>query len=632
MTDRPAAVDSYLQADASWRSTRFPAFLDALASIHPDEPARARALAAQAVTPLLDYSSLRSLRRYLTPRAEAATDLRLAVLGGPSTIQLVELLAVFLTAAGIETRIFQGGYGLFRQDILTSGSALDAFAPQIVFVATSGRDAGRRPDITEGREAVVARVEAETMDWRRLWAHANERWGASVVQNTFDLPPWGALGHFALRHPAALESYLDQLNRSFAAQAPPFVVLHDLGRLVCEAGAREWFDPRFYLEAKMPCGPECLVAYAHSVASLLGAMRGRSRKVLVLDLDDTLWGGTVGDVGAGGIVLGQGSAEGEAFVAFQQYVKALHARGIILAICSKNDEVRAKEPFEQHQEMVLTLSDCACFVASWHDKAESLREISSRLGLDLDAFVFVDDNPAERALVRQLLPAVAVPDLPDDPAGYIQALARYRYFETTCFTDEDAHRSSYYAHNAERTALASKAADIETFLASLEMTARVEPVSSLNIERVTQLINKSHQFNLTTRGYTRAQVQTIASDPAWCTVTIHLKDRLGDHGLISVLFAHTVDQAFDIDTWITSCRVLQRGVEQVALDALIDKALSLGCGVVTGSYVPSPKNEMVRDHYARLGFEASGAEGGTTRWRLPVGASRRARASAIRVE
>ena len=231
-----------------------------------------------------------------------------------------------------------------------------------------------------------------------------------------------------LRHPAARENYLERLNRLLAERAPAHVRLHDLRGLAAEAGARTWFDPRFYLEFKMPCGPECLVAYAHSVVSLLRAVVGKSKKVLALDLDNTLWGGVVGDLGAGGIALGQGSGEGEAFLAFQTYAREFRERGIVLVVCSKNDDDKAREPFEKRPDMVLKLDDISCFVANWQNKADNLRSIAERLDLGLDAFVFVDDNPAERALVRRFLPEVAVPDMPEDPAGYVQAVVLHRYF------------------------------------------------------------------------------------------------------------------------------------------------------------------------------------------------------------
>lgn len=610
-------LESHLQNDSHGRTKSFKAFLRALEIVSSsDGQRRASEFAARAVSPHLDYSSLRSLRKYLQKHESEA--LRIAVLGGPTTLQLVELLEVFLAGAGIPATIIQGEYGLFRQEILAPTGAMDRFKPQVIFIATSARDITRHPRITSERAEVASLLKAEVADWLHLWNLANERWGATVIQNTFDPHPWDALGHFAVRHPAAGSNWVEQLNAAFAEQAPNFVVLHDLRQLVFEQGAMEWFDPRFYLEAKMPCGPECLVNYAHSVMSLLRGIVGKSKKVLVLDLDNTIWGGTVGDFGAGGIRFGQGSSEGEAFLAFQQYAKVLHDRGILLAVCSKNDEAKAREPFETRSDMVLKLDDIACFVANWRDKAQNLRDIASSLSLGVDSLVFVDDNPAERALVRRLLPQVAVPDIPEDPAGYIQALARLRYFETTSLTQEDARRTKYYAQNAKREALASKVEDLNVFLASLEMCARIDPVGHLNIERVTQLINKSNQFNLTTRRYTNAEVHLLTTDPEWTTLTISLRDNLGDNGLISVLFLKREGSTLEINTWLMSCRVLQRGVEQLAINLVAQQAAILGCKNIVGVYIPTAKNGMVRDLYSRLGFQATGDIAGTTTWLLPL--------------
>ncbi len=373
----------------------------------------------------------------------------------------------------------------------------------------------------------------------------------------------------------------------------------------------------FTTNSKCPA-PEGLVTYAHSVVCLIRALLGKSKKVLVLDLDNTLWGGVVGDLGAGGIRVGQGSGEGEAFLAFQRYSKNLLQRGVVLAVCSKNDDDKAREPFEKRPDMILKLADISVFVANWNNKADNLRTIAERLDLKLDSFVFVDDNPAERALVRRFAPEVAVPDMPEDPAGYIQALATHRYFETVAFTREDSSRARYYAENAQRRELSARASDIGSFLASLAMRMRVEPVHALNIERVTQLLNKSNQFNLTTRRYTVAQVQEIVDNPAWRTLTFSLRDSLGDNGLIGIIFLRQAAAVLSVDTWVMSCRVLQRQVEQFCRNEIVETARRESCIEIQGTYIPTPKNGMVANHFAGLGFEQTGADGDQTFWSLRI--------------
>jgi FkbH-like protein len=611
---------SYIQLDAPARAPRFAEFVGAVKKVAVTEgPEAARIWVCRAASPLLDYSSAMKLRRLLTGEDSTSGPIvRLAILGGPTTIQLRQLIELFLAGEGIAARIYEADYGLFRQEILASGSGLDAFGPEIIFLATGARDVGRLPPIDADSKAVQQFAEAELADWTRLWEMAQSRWNATLIQNNFESSPDRVLGHYAIRHPAARENYLGRLNRMLAELAPPFVVLHDLNGLAADAGAESWFDPRFYHEFKMPCGAECLPGYAHSIVSLLRSIRGRSKKVLALDLDNTLWGGVVGDVGPGGIKIGQGSGEGEAFLAFQQYAKQLSQRGIVLAVCSKNDPEKAREPFDKRGDMVLKMSDISAFVANWENKADNLRLIAQRLELNLDSMVFVDDNPAERALVRRFCPQVSVPDLPDDPAGYIAAIARHRYFETTSFTREDSARARYYSENSRRQELAAGAPDLESFLASLRMKMKVEPINELNIERSTQLINKSNQFNLTTRRYTLAEIRELVANPDWRTRTFSLRDDLGDNGLISVILLKKQADALAIDTWVMSCRVLQRGVEQFARNELVELCAAAGCARLLGTFIPTAKNGLVIDHYAKLGFAPGCPDGEQTFWELPI--------------
>jgi FkbH-like protein len=617
-----AALTTHLQSDVRTRQPQFAEFVGTLKQIAQAQGVdSARTWACRAVSPLLDYSSLMKFGRFVV-RANPADDstdaLRLAIVGGPTTLQLRQLIEIFLAAEGIRAVVFEGEYGLFRQEILNPGSALDAFKPDLLFLAVGARDIARFPAMGASAAEADRFAAGELSDWSSLWEIARSRWNATVIQNNFEIEPDRVWGQFSLRQAASRANYLQRLNRLLVEQAPSFVILHDVNSLVVEAGAASWFDPRLYYEFKMPCGAECLPAYAYSVVSLLRAVRGRSKKVIVVDLDNTLWGGVVGDVGAGGIQLGQGSGEGEAYVAFQKYLKELSQRGIVLAVCSKNDPEKAREPFVRRPDMILKLSDFASFAANWDNKADNLRRIADELNLKLDSFVFVDDNPAERALVRRFLPEVAVPDLPEDPADYIQAVARYRYFETTSFTQEDAARTRFYAEDSRRRELAAIAGDLDSFLKSLAMRIKVEPIHELNIERATQLVNKSNQFNLTTRRYTVAEIRAKAADPEWRTLAFSLRDGLGDNGLISVLLLRKQADMLAVDTWVMSCRVLQRGVEQFVRNELVELASLERCTGICGSYRPTAKNGLVAGLYAGLGFTAAGAQNNETFWRLGI--------------
>ena len=411
-----------------------------------------------------------------------------------------------------------------------------------------------------------------------------------------------------------------------ADRAPPYVVLHDVDALAATSGRRAWGDPRFFFHAKMPCAPEYLVDYAFSVASLVAAQLGLAKKCLVLDLDNTCWGGVIGDDGLGGIRLGQGDAEGEAFLAFQRYAKALKERGVLLAVCSKNEEHIAKEVFEKHPEMVLRLDDISCFMANWIDKAANLREIARQLNIGVNSLVLVDDNPAERALVRQLAPEVAVPEIPEDPAGFIQAIEPYRYFQLTSLGQEDLRRAEYYRANLERQQALSGSENVEDYLKSLRMVARVEPIGEMSLERSVQLINKSNQFNATTRRRAAAEVLAIVGDAAWATWTVSLRDRFGDNGLISVVLARIEQDALVVDTWLMSCRVLKRGGETLVCNHLCEFAATHGLKRVRGEYIPTAKNDLVRELFSSLGFAKVSEEAdGHTWWELaidPAGAPR----------
>ena len=330
--------------------------------------------------------------------------------------------------------------------------------------------------------------------------------------------------------------------------------------------------------------------------------------------------GVIGDDGLDGIKLGQGSSLGESFLAIQRYAQGLSRRGIILAVCSKNDEANALLPFEQHPEMILKRSDIACFVANWDDKASNLREIARRLNLGLDALVFVDDNPFERNIVRQELPMVSVPELPEDPSHYPEIIAAAGYFESLHLTQDDLARAEQYQANLQREELKASSTDLEGYLRSLEMELQWSAFDMVGLQRIVQLINKTNQFNLTTRRYTEAEVLQAMKNPRAFTLQLRLVDRLGDNGIIGIVIGE-VDPAGTavLDTWLMSCRVLGRGVEQATLGLICNQAKRLDAGELIGEYRPTPKNTMVKEHYAKMGFiKLMDLDDGGTRWKLPL--------------
>jgi FkbH-like protein len=394
-------------------------------------------------------------------------------------------------------------------------------------------------------------------------------------------------------------------------------------------GGEALADPVRWHQAKQLVSPVLAPLYGDLVARVLAAALGLSRKVLVLDLDNTLWGGVIGDDGLDGIQLGQGSAAGEAHLALQRYAAALGRRGIVLAVCSKNDSAVAEHAFEHHPDMALARSDIACFVANWRDKATNLRSIARSLNLGLDSLVFVDDNPAERDIVRRELSEVAVPELPQDVAYYPALLSAAGYFESASFTADDAARSGNYAANLERQSLLELATDLPGYLRSLAMTLHAGSIGQVELQRAAQLINKSNQFNLVTRRFTEAELKARTSEPGCIGLWLRLCDKFGDNGIISVIIARPdamlAPDEWLIDSWLMSCRVLGRQVEAAALEVLARRAIARGARTLIGEFRPTAKNGLVQDHYAKLGFTPvpppASAEPRATFWRYELAVS-----------
>jgi FkbH-like protein len=338
---------------------------------------------------------------------------------------------------------------------------------------------------------------------------------------------------------------------------------------------------------------------------------------LVLDLDNTIWGGAIGDDGLEGIVLGQGNPLGEAFLEVQRMALALRERGIVLAVCSKNEEATARLPFREHPDMLLREEHIAAFEANWQDKCDNLETIARTLNLGLDSLVFLDDNPSERAAVRARLPMIAVPELPADPSYYPVVLSQAGYFEATSFVAEDRGRAGYYEANAKRNTLLRQVADVDDYLSSLQMVLSLEPFDAVGRARIAQLINKTNQFNLTTRRYTEDQVRAMESDASVYSLQARLKDSFGDSGMISVVICRREPALWTIDTWLMSCRVLGRKIEDAILNRLVLDAQEAGAEALIGTYLPTEKNRLVEHHYEKLGFTlVEEGEDGRTQWAL----------------
>ena len=419
--------------------------------------------------------------------------------------------------------------------------------------------------------------------------------------------------------PGTLPWLIDQYNRELrAAIAKSAALLLDTSTLAEFVGVAQWHDPVQWTLGKFAFAQNIGPLYSEWLGRLIAAARGKARKCLVLDLDNTLWGGVIGDDGLEGIVLGNGSAIGEAYLDVQRMALALRGRGIILAVSTKNDENVARNAFRSHPEMLLKEEHFAVFQANWEDKATNLRAIAKTLNIGVDSLVLIDDNPVERAQVRSALPDVAIPELPVDPAFYVETVLAAGYFEAIRFTVEDRARADQYQANSVRTELLGRSTDLESYLYSLEMRAFYEPFNSVGRARITQLINKTNQFNLTTHRYTEAEVAAFETSTSGLTLQIRLVDRFGDNGMISVVICVRDDDVWIIDTWLMSCRVLNRQVEHATLNYIVLCAKAAGVGVIVGRYLKSERNSMVKDHYCRLGFAPISVTEEESTWQLDV--------------
>ena len=588
-----------------------------------------------------DFTQTTRLERLASEGLQALTNsetptpglrsLRIALLASHTVDHLVPAIRV----AGLQRRlaisVHVAPYGMYRQALLMEDVELTRFAPQLIVLALDARDAPLQLPLEASQAEVDAAVSGRVDELRLLWRRARERYAAQVVQQTIVPADPPLFGSFEALVPASPCAVIERLNAAIRTAAREDGVL--LMDLAWEAARGSYGDglaePVRWHQAKQLVSPNLAPLYGDQLARIAAASVGLSRKCLVLDLDNTLWGGVIGDDGVDGIHLGQGSPSGEAFLAFQRYAALLARRGIILAVCSKNDLSVAEAAFN-HPEMALKRGDIAAFVANWEDKAGNLRRIASMLDIGLDSLVFVDDNPAERDIVRRELPEVAVPELPDDVADYPARVAAAGYFEAISFTSDDATRGRNYALDAERKAAMSQATDMEGYLRGLEMVMTATRIGAAELARSTQLINKTNQFNLTTRRYSEAEVERIANDPGAVALAIRLADKFGDNGLISVVLARPdsrvgADELL-IDSWLMSCRVLGRQVEDAVLEVLANAAAAAGYRALIGEYRPTERNGMVAEHYPRLGFAQhpplADATSDATFWRYALDCTR----------
>ena len=540
--------------------------------------------------------------RRLARPGPARERIRLAMLGGYSLYPLHEFIEHLAEIESLPVELWKGDYDNYISEIMDDDSALYAFAPDVVLVLPSENRCKYPGLLTDSRELQQTEAQQTVNSLLDLAGRVHKKTKAEIIFSNFMLPARHDLGAFRSRTLGSDWAFRKWVNLELGLSAPACLHICDLAFLAARHGGLASRDERSWFESKQPCSPALMVELAREIVQLIGSLKRAPKKVLVLDLDNTLWGGVVADDGLEGIELGDTSPRGEAFKAFQKYIASLKLRGVLLAVSSKNDMEKAVEPFEKHPEMVLHMEDFVSFKANWEPKSENIRQMASELNLGLDSFVFVDDNPAEIEIVRQFTPEVTTILLGPDPSDYVALLQDCRLFEPQNITSEDRERTDQYRSEAQRKALGASITDMAAYLGSLEMESSVREFVPLDVPRISQLINKSNQFNLTTHRRSEADVIALTNNPNAIGFTVRLKDRFGDHGLVSIVIGEKVDDTMRIDTWLMSCRVLKRQVEEEVLNELARLAKQRGCQRLEGIYLPTAKNEMVRDFFARMGF------------------------------
>ena len=548
---------------------------------------------------------------------------RIAVLCSSTTSLLIPVLRALCLRDKIQAIFYQGLYGAIEQEILDPQSGLASFRPEIVFLMQHWRDLPHKTLTGDQKTAAKNVVDGQKALWRRL----SDQFRCHVVQHLYDFPNEEPSAHLA----GSRTRLIQLINTALLEEASSFVSFLDAPAVQRRVG-EHWEDPMLWYSFRQHPSTEALPDLAETQVAHLRAALGLTRKVLVTDLDNTLWKGVIAEDGLDGIQVGPGSAAGEGHERLQQYLLDLKNRGILLAVCSKNNLEDARLPFERHKHMTLRLSDFAAFVANWEDKARNLRQIAQSLSLGLDSFVFLDDDPVEREWVRSQLPEVTVVDVGPSIFQWVRQLDRGRYFHALAVSNEDMARSGQIRSELQRALLRTNSLSVDEFLSNLQLEASIVPVSEGNLTRVTQLINKTNQFNLTTRRYTAAQVfQFASSEDAW-TGAFELQDRMGSYGLVGVMLckASQDGQEWEIDSWLISCRALGRQLEYFMFDRLMETALTTQVKRIKGVFRPTQKNGLVAGLYGKLGFRKASETAEEIIYTIDVPASLKATTTHIR--
>ena len=561
----------------------------------------------------------KSIKRELLADGSARIKKKIAVFGGSTTNEIINTLELFLLNAGIEAEFYESEYAQYEQDAVFPSEELICFKPDIVFVHTTNRNIRNLPEVTDSKEIVDEKLKAEFARFENIWNSIRDKFHCPIIQNNFEMPFYRLMGNKDCSDYRGRTNFISRLNQAFYdfAEKTEGFYINDINYLSADYGLKEWSNPSFWNMYKYAMCFEAIPSLAFSVSNIIKSIFGKNKKALALDLDNTLWGGVVGDDGVDGIEIGQENGVSQSYYEFQSYIKQLKSLGIILTVCSKNDHENAIAGLN-HPEGVLKPDDFIIIKANWENKDRNIAETAAELNILPEAIVFVDDNPAEREIVKAQLKGVQAP-LMDSVENYITTIDRSGFFEVTTFNEDDLKRNEMYKENAMRNAQQASFADYGEYLKSLDMKATIGDFIPVYIARITQLTNKSNQFNLTTKRYTQTEMEEVWHSPNYIRLYGKLIDKFGDNGVVSVVIGEKREDTLHIDLWLMSCRVLKRDMEQAMLDTLVETCRQNGISKIRGYYYPTKKNGMVRELYGTFGFaKISEDENGNTVWELPI--------------
>ena len=561
----------------------------------------------------------RAIRRELLETAQPLTEKRIAILCGSTTHDIKDILELFLLDNGIRPVFYESEYAQYWQDAMFGNETLDNFHPDLLFIHTTNRNVTQYPSLDGSPEDAERLLQAEYARFETMWETLREKFRCPIIQNNFEPPFYRLLGNQDASSVYGRVNFLTRLNVKFYdyAQSHEQFYIHDINYLAADYGLERWSDPSVWYLYKYALCLSAIPAFAYSLSLIIKSIYGKNKKALALDLDNTLWGGIIGDDGVENIEIGEETAVGEAYREFQSYLKEHKKLGILLNVVSKNEEANALAGLN-HPDGILRPEDFIEIKANWEPKSRNLAAIAEELALLTESFVFVDDNPAEREIVRRQIPGAATPEL-TEVYRYIQSIDRAGYFEVTNLSREDRKRGEMYKENLQRTKQQLAFSDYRDYLLSLEMRAEIRPFEDVHMARIAQLTNKSNQFNLTTRRYTQGEIEAAARSQEYIDLSGRLLDKFGDNGIVSVVLGKIDGEILHIVLWLMSCRVLKRDMEFAMMDQLAACCLERGLKTIKGYYYPTAKNGMVRDFYARQGFSLESEDRqGNTVWHFDV--------------